>query len=182
MIVAHPDDETLWGGANLYKDSYFVVCLTNGYNFERSSDFKEVLKFTNNSGIILNYPDIEDNIIDDWSEVEIGIIKDISILLKHKYWNKIVTYGPDGTTGHIHHKKISEYVTKLSKEFHIYNNLYYFGKFYKKDLMPKKLSRINDTELEFKKKEVEIYKSVKNAINLIWYHMLPYENWIKASG
>ena len=29
MIVAHPDDETLWGGANLFKDRYFVVCLTN---------------------------------------------------------------------------------------------------------------------------------------------------------
>ena len=56
MIVAHPDDEILWGGANLYKDSYFVVCLTNCYNFERSSDFKKILKFTNNSGIILNYP------------------------------------------------------------------------------------------------------------------------------
>ena len=30
MIVAHPDDETLWGGANLFKDRYFVVCLKNG--------------------------------------------------------------------------------------------------------------------------------------------------------
>ena len=32
MIVAHPDDETLWGGKNLIKDDFFVVCLTNGYN------------------------------------------------------------------------------------------------------------------------------------------------------
>ena len=28
MIVAHPDDESLWGGAHLAKDRYLVVCLT----------------------------------------------------------------------------------------------------------------------------------------------------------
>ena len=37
MIVAHPDDEILWGGANLYKYSYFVVCLTNGNIVERAN-------------------------------------------------------------------------------------------------------------------------------------------------
>ena len=45
MIVAHPDDETLWGGANLLKERYFVVCLTNGYDLIRSNEFKEILKF-----------------------------------------------------------------------------------------------------------------------------------------
>lgn len=29
MIVAHPDDETLWGGAHLSDGGWFVVCLTN---------------------------------------------------------------------------------------------------------------------------------------------------------
>lgn len=28
MIVAHPDDETIWGGAHLADKGYFVVCLT----------------------------------------------------------------------------------------------------------------------------------------------------------
>ena len=27
MIVAHPDDETLWGGAHLIEDNYYVVCV-----------------------------------------------------------------------------------------------------------------------------------------------------------
>ena len=30
MIVAHPDDETIWGGAELLKDNYLVVCITCG--------------------------------------------------------------------------------------------------------------------------------------------------------
>jgi hypothetical protein len=60
MIVAHPDDEILWGGANLYKDKYFIVCLTNGYN-HRAYEFLQVLNFTQSGGIILNYTDLQDN-------------------------------------------------------------------------------------------------------------------------
>ena len=181
MIVAHPDDETLWGGANLFKDRYFVVCLTNGYNLKRAKDFKEFLKFTNNSGIILNYSDLRDNITDDWSEVRTGILKDLSKLLNYQYWDKIVTHGPDGTTGHLQHKKTCEYVTKIVKKYNEYNNLYYFGKFYKKNNLPKYLPRISDEELSYKKKEINIYQSVIKIIHKLWYHMLPYENWILAS-
>ena len=181
MIVAHPDDETLWGGANLFKDRYFVICLTNGFNLARANNFKDLLKFTNNSGIILNYPDLQDDIRDDWSEVRTGILKDISKLLNYQYWDKIVTHGPEGTTGHIHHKKTSKYVTKIVKKYNEYNNLYYFGKFYEKTKLPKYLPRISDEELFYKKKEINIYQSVINNIYKLWYHMLPYENWILAS-
>ena len=84
MIVAHPDDEILWGGANLIRDRYFVVCLTNGDNLPRANNFREIMKFTNNSGIILNYPEIEDNVIDDWSIVKVGILKDLSRIIKYQ--------------------------------------------------------------------------------------------------
>ena len=172
MIVAHPDDETLWGGANLIKEKYFIVCLTNGYNFARANDFTKILKFTKNGGIILNYPDIQDFIRDDWSKVEKGILKDLSLILNYKYWNKIVTHGPDGTTGHFHHKKTCQFVTDLSKKYHKYDNLYYFGKFYKKNQIPKNLTRITAKELEFKIKEVSLYKSVNSIIKRLWFHML----------
>ena len=181
MIVSHPDDETLWGGAHLIRDKYFVVCLTNGYNVKRANDFRELLKFTNNSGIILNYPDLQDNIKDNWSEVRKGILKDLSTIINYKHWDKIVTHGPDGTTGHIHHKKTCELVTKISKNLNKYKNLFYFGKFYKNNSIPHYLHRINNKELELKTKEVQIYKSVKDTIYKLWFHMLPYENWISAS-
>ena len=83
---------------------------------KRAKDFKELLKFTNNSGIILNYSDLRDNITDDWSEVRTGILKDLSKLLNYQYWDKIFTHGPDGTTGHLQHKKTYEYVTKIVKK------------------------------------------------------------------
>ena len=63
-----------------------------------------------------------------------------------------------------------------------YQKLYYFQKFYKKDKVPNYLPRINFSELEYKKKEVEIYKSVKHTIYKLWFHMLPFENFIPASS
>ena len=131
---------------------------------------------------MLNYPDIEDNIIDNWSEVKNGIMNDISTILSYKYWEKIVTHGPEGTTGHIHHKKLSKYITMIAKNLNLNNNLYYFGRFYKKENIPNYLPRITDSEYEIKKKEVEIYKSVKHIIYKMLYHMLPYENWNKANN
>ena len=40
MIVAHPDDETIWGGAHLSEGGYLVVCLTNGNNQTRFSPIR----------------------------------------------------------------------------------------------------------------------------------------------
>ena len=71
--------------------------------------------------------------------------------------------------------------TKIAKKFNKYNNLYYFGKFYRKDKISKYLPRISEEELKIKKKEVIIYKSVRKVIYKLWFHMLPYENWILAS-
>ena len=56
MIVAHPDDETLWGGAHIADGGYLVVCITNGYNATRSAEFQVVTQTSKNEAI-LSYPD-----------------------------------------------------------------------------------------------------------------------------
>ena len=114
------------------KESYFVVCLTNNYHTKRSKEFLQIMNFTNNSGILLDYPDCQDGIIDNWSNVEEGILKDLTTILNYNNWEKIVTYGPDGTYGHIHHKKTSKFITIITKRLKKFNNSYYFGKYYKK--------------------------------------------------
>ena len=186
MIVAHPDDETLWGGANLYKESYFVVCLTNGYNLPRANDFREILKFTKNGGIILNYPDIQylnnSYIQNDWSEVKNGILKDLSIIIGYKNWEKIVTHGPDGTTGHNHHLKVYNYVTQIAKDYNKYNILYYFEKFYAKNKIPINLQSISDKDFKIKKFELEIHKTEKKNIFRDYFHSLQYEKFTLASN
>ena len=182
MIVAHPDDETLWGGANLCKDKYFVVCLTNGHNLKRSTDFRKILDFSNNGGIILDYPDKQDHVQDKWLHVKEGIVKDLKTILNYKHWDKIVTHEPEGPSGHYHHRKISEYVTEITRKLKIFGKLYYFGKLYPKGHIPKNLPRLTEKEIEAKMKLVSLYKSVINDINALWLHMVPYENWILASN
>lgn len=54
MIVAHPDDETLWGGEQLLKENYLVICITNGDNKIRKKEFEKVMEETKDYGIILN--------------------------------------------------------------------------------------------------------------------------------
>ena len=113
--------------------------------------------------------------------IRLQILHDLKIILEYKCWNKIVTYGPDGTYGHIHHKKTSEYITKLAIKTKKYSNLYYFAKYYKKNEIPENQSRISDIELNYKNQEIIFYKSTKKGIDKYFIHVMPYEKLILAS-
>ena len=89
MIVAHPDDETIWGGGHLLKDKYLVICLTNGNNKTRKKEFNEVMNKTHNQGIILDYPDKTNNKRDDWKTSYKNIINDLKYLLSKKQFKTI---------------------------------------------------------------------------------------------
>jgi len=92
------------------------------------------MNFTNNSGILLDYPDYQYGIIDNWSNVEERIIKDLTAILNYNNWDKIVTYVLDDTYGHIHHKKTSYFFIIIAKRLYKYNNLYYLEKYYIKTI------------------------------------------------
>lgn len=101
MIVAHPDDESLWGGGHLLDKGYFVVCLTNGNNTVRRSEFYAALKEYGCQGIMFSYPDLERGKRSDWSNYSDIIAKDLNILLTYKRWDMIATHNPKGEYGHI---------------------------------------------------------------------------------
>ena len=44
MIVAHPDDETIWGGSHLINGNYTVLCITNGNNKKRKKEFMNIIR------------------------------------------------------------------------------------------------------------------------------------------
>lgn len=181
MVVAHPDDESLWGGGHLISKNWFIICLTNGDNNIRSEEFYKVLNYTGNHGIILNYPDEICGIRDDWKNYKSEIINILSLTLDYKNWDKIVTHNPDGDTGHIHHKITNGYVYDLCKEKNLLNHLYYFGIFYKEGNIPENLSKMNDEQINFKKSALAIYKHEQGPINTFWAQMIPYENWIPSN-
>ena len=179
MIVAHPDDDTLWGGGHLASGNWLVVCITNGRNDTRRDEFNRTMNASGNAHIILEYPDKVNGSRDDWSEVREGISKDIGMLLSYKNWHTVVTHNPDGEYGHQHHKMTSAIVTQGCIDRGMTDRLEYFGKYYSAAKLPgvqDSLTRISDEELKFKEYLLTFYKSQKTTVNKLG-HMNPFEEW-----
>lgn len=178
MIVAHPDDETIWGGIHLLQENYLVICLTNGNNVVRSKEFHNVMEQTHNTGIILDYPDKTNGKRNNWKNVYHDIENDLHYLLSNHSFSTIVTHNPKGEYGHQHHKMTSAIVTSISRNLDITDNLNYFGHYYKKSspLLPMK-HLYPDAVIDQKKQLISNYSSQNKICNNL-RHMFPYENWI----
>lgn len=183
MIVAHPDDETIWGGNHLHKGNYLVVCITNKDNEIRSKEFYEVMKQTNSQGIMLKYPDKTDGKRDNWKRCKKAISEDIKFIMKQNDWKEIVTHNPDGEYGHQHHKMTNRIVTRLAKQEGYSDVLYYFNKYVKKNDFPDHITKeelsnaLSNDDQKDKEQLIKIYASQKKVMNNL-KHMFPYENWI----
>lgn len=177
MIVAHPDDETIWGGLHLLEEpgNYFVLCLTNGYNVKRTNEFYSVMAEYGSKGLILNYPDYFNRKKDDWSGVCGAIEKDINRVVRFKKWDSIVTHNPAGEYGHIHHRMTNKIVTKVNGK----QRLQYFGKYYWR--VPSTAAPgISQEHLQKKYQIMDLYQTQRGALNNL-RHMAPYENWVDAA-
>ena len=180
MIVAHPDDDTIWGGAHLIEDDYLVVCVTCGVDKVLVKEFEKVMKETKDKYIMLGYPDKTNGERDNWDSVRGNITQDIKDIITLKDWDLIVTHNPDGEYGHIHHQMTSSITTYVVPDK---SKLYYFGRYYKKDDLNNHLSEltsIKKKELKEKNRLLKLYES-QYFINEKFGHMYPYENWVKAS-
>lgn len=183
MIVAHPDDETLWGGAHLKAGGYLVVCITRGRDKTRKAEFENVVKKSGNIPLILEYPDKVNLKRDDWKAVRSGIEKDVALLVGVKDWSLIVTHNPEGEYGHQHHIMTSSIVTEATKNKGCYNRLVYMGKYYKKDELEKvsdNLVRLPDEAIKYKEDLLSLYTSQGKTVDKL-SHMNPYEMWVGAS-
>ena len=179
MIVAHPDDDALWGGGHLMSGNWLVVCITNGRNDTRRDEFNRTMNASGNAHLILEYPDKVNGSRDSWDEVYAGISKDIDMLLSYKNWNTVVTHNPDGEYGHQHHKMTSRIVTECCLSRKMTDRLEYFGKYYSAAKLPAAqdgLARLTDEELKFKEYLLSFYKSQKSTVTKLG-HMNPFEEW-----
>lgn len=179
MIVAHPDDELLWGGSHLIDDDYLVVCITCGPVQERVNEFVKVMNETNDKYIMLGYPDKTNGERDNWDNYRNDIYENIQEIINLKEWNMIVTHNPDGEYGHIHHKMTSSLVTRAVTT----DNLYYFGVYHSKKTIMNyydEMAPISDNNLAQKRKIISIYKS-QIFIQTMFDHMYAYEDFVKAT-
>lgn len=183
MIVAHPDDETIWGGGHLIDGGYLVVCITDGYNKTRKNEFDTAVKHLNETNIplILNFPDKTFNKRDNWFGIKGKIEDAVDKCINLKDWELIVTHNKEGEYGHIHHKMTSSIVRSEYKKLDKQNPLYLFGTYHSKKKLPNYEASMTPMSEELYDKKVEVLKDFKSQEKVIdsLFHMMKYENWTK---
>lgn len=113
LIVAHPDDETLWAGGTLLSHpswKVFVCSLCRGNDPDRAPKFFEALKLLGAEGKMEALDDSP--ALKELSEKEVE--QAILDLLPGKTYDLIITHHPRGEyTSHLRHEQTGKAVIKL---------------------------------------------------------------------
>ena len=113
MITAHPDDEALFGGAELLTHSkeYKVIAVDEAHNHERKGEFKASMAFIG----------IEE--YEHWTGYKSGedynreeLIYELLRVLRERNWKKIVTHNKKGEYGHPRHRALHDILNHLRPE------------------------------------------------------------------
>lgn len=113
VIVAHPDDETLWSGGTILSHptwKVFVITLCRADDTNRAPNFFEALEVLGAQGKMGNMDDGPEQKPLEETAVEATILD----LLPAKYFDIIITHNPNGEyTKHLRHEEVSRSVIKL---------------------------------------------------------------------
>ena len=113
IIVAHPDDETLWAGGTILRHptwQWFIVCLCRASDTERALRFYNALKVLKSEGIMGDLDDSPEQKALDEDEIERAILD----LLPQKHFDLIISHNPTGEyTRHVRHEEASKAVISL---------------------------------------------------------------------
>ena len=113
LIVAHPDDELLWGGMNLLLEpGWKVVCATHASHPLRYVEFYKTMSFCN----VFEYDmyNADDTYTEDPEESDSmyrGTDFETALdELSRKHWKLVLTHNANGDYGHQHHATVHRMV------------------------------------------------------------------------
>ncbi|MBB6498209.1 PIG-L deacetylase family protein [Pedobacter cryoconitis] len=113
IIVAHPDDETLWAGGTILANpswQYFIASLCRSKDQDRAPKFKVLLDTLGAEGKMADLDDGPEQIPLDENEVEKTILK----ILPGQSFDLVISHHPNGEyTRHRRHEETSRAVIKL---------------------------------------------------------------------
>ena len=110
MIVAHPDDESLFGGEALVSSrGWMVVCVTSASNFIRRREFINAMKSVSASYVMLNHADHLCS-----GNFDPALDQTLARLLNDRSYELIVTHGKRGEYGHPQHRAVHEIVCRIA--------------------------------------------------------------------
>lgn len=105
LLVAHPDDETLWAGENILSHpswDWFIVSLNRGGETDHTQKFLQALQQLGAKGVIRNLGTVDDQKPLNETEVKQTILA----LLPEHYFDLIISHHPAGEyTDHIRHNE-----------------------------------------------------------------------------
>jgi LmbE family N-acetylglucosaminyl deacetylase len=113
IIVAHPDDETLWAGGTILENPEWeclIISLCRGKDPDRSVRFRNALKVLNCDGFMGDIDDGPEQVPLDESDIDRTILE----LLPSNHFDLIITHDPGGEyTRHRRHEETGKSVIRL---------------------------------------------------------------------
>ena len=113
VLVAHPDDETLWAGGFILDNwayNYFIISLCRGNDKDRAPKFKKALKILNAQGVMGNVDDGPEQHPLPAEEIERNILD----LLPSSPFQLLIAHSPFGEyTRHRRHEEIGKTIISL---------------------------------------------------------------------